>query len=123
MAEPCVVGLRVAHVARPLFYVIDRRSVSEEGGELVDEGVERGPGAEGEVHRFQVGDPARHGVGEDAGDRAHVCEVAGLLAVTVDREGLSTQRGVDEGRDHRGIRVAGRLQRAVDVEEAEGQRG
>ncbi len=66
---------------------------------------------------------AGHGVGDDAGHRADEGEVAGLLAVAVDGQRHAAQCGVDEGRHDGGIRVAGRLERPVDVEEAEREHG
>ena len=61
------------------------------------------------VHRLQVGDLTQHRVAEHAGHRPDVGEVTRLFAVAMDGQGLPAQRGVDEGQDHRGIRVARRL--------------
>ena len=59
------------------------------------------------------------GSGDDRADRAHIGEVPALEAVTIHREGLAVERGGDERRHHRGVGVAGRLERTEHVEEAE----
>jgi nucleoside-diphosphate-sugar epimerase len=59
----------------------------QQRGQPVDEFQQRGPGAEGEVHRGAGGNPADHRVGEDPRDGADVGEVAGLPAVQLSLSG------------------------------------
>ena len=122
-AEPVVRGLRVADVAgarRPVAY-LDRLPSTADSRRVSSRSDTRVPNA-----RFtgsSLRHPAQHRVGEHAGHGADVREVARLAAVAVDEERLAAQRRVDERRDDRRVRVAGRLQRSVHVEETEGQHG
>src|SRR5262249_59838315 len=56
-------------------------------------------------------------------DVAHVHEVARLLAIVENGDGLTGQGAVEEDRDHARIPAAWILARAVDVHEAEGREG
>ena len=91
------------------------------GFQAGDEVEEVGPGSEGQVDRAGRGRGLVHGPAQDADHGADEGEVPALAAVAVDLDGPARQRGVDEPGHDGGVGVVGGLERAVDVEEAQGQ--